>query len=623
MGHGSTLKKLAVVVSLALFSTGFASAKELHVSVDGADANEGTRAAPFRTIQHAANLAQPGDVITVHAGVYRERIDPPRGGESRDKPIVYQAADGELVQIKGSEVVTGWTRVNSDTWKVTIPDTYFGEFNPYQETIAGDWFNPKGRVHHLGAVYLDGHWLTESASLDEVLKPTGENPLWYTDADADTTTIWAQFPGVDPNQGNVEINVREAVFYPETIGVNFITVRGFVLEQAAPNWAPPTAEQVGLIGTHWSKGWVIENNTIRYSICTGVTLGKYGDDWDNRAQSAEGYVGTINRALANGWSTDKIGHHIVRRNHISHCEQAGIVGSMGPIFCRITDNTIHDIHVRQLFTGAEMAGIKFHGAIDTLISRNHVYRCGRGIWLDWMAQGTRVTRNLLHDNGPSEDLFMEVNHGPFLVDNNILLSKSSILVNSQGGAYTHNLVAGEVRVIHRERRLTPYQKPHSTEVADLAPNPSGDDRYYNNVFLHAGLAAYDEAKLPVFMANNVFLAGSRPCRHEPEPAVLPEVDPHVKLLAEADGLYLELTCDNSWLTKSCQLVTSKLLGRASIPDLPFDQPDGTGYRIDTDYLGEQRDAASPRVGPIESLRPGRSRVRVWEAAPLQLTTDGG
>ena len=37
-------------------------------------------------------------------------------------------------------------------------------------------------------------------------------------------------------------------------------MRGFTLEHAATNWAPPTAEQIGLIGTHWSKGWIIENN---------------------------------------------------------------------------------------------------------------------------------------------------------------------------------------------------------------------------------------------------------------------------------------------------------------------------------------------------------------------------
>ena len=101
-----------------------------------------------------------------------------------------------------------------------------------------------------------------------------------------------------------------------------------------------------------------------------------------------------------------------------------------------------------------MAGIKLHGAVDTEIRDNHIYRCNRGIWLDWMAQGTRVTGNLLHDNGPSEDLFMEVNHGPSMIDNNIMLSGNSILVNSQGAAYAHNLITGRIRVISGERRLT-------------------------------------------------------------------------------------------------------------------------------------------------------------------------
>ena len=73
-----------------------------------------------------------------------------------------------------------------------------------------------------------------------------------------------------------------------------------------------------------------------------------------------------------------------------------------------------------------MAGIKFHGAIDVEISRNHIYRTCRGLWLDWMAQGTRVSGNLFHDN-QSEDLFVEVDHGPFLVDNNLFLSPTTLL----------------------------------------------------------------------------------------------------------------------------------------------------------------------------------------------------
>ena len=56
------------------------SAAEFHVATNGNDAHRGTPAAPLRTIQRAAHLAKPGDVITVHAGTYRERITPPRGG---------------------------------------------------------------------------------------------------------------------------------------------------------------------------------------------------------------------------------------------------------------------------------------------------------------------------------------------------------------------------------------------------------------------------------------------------------------------------------------------------------------------------------------------------------------
>ncbi|MCF7974952.1 MAG: carbohydrate-binding protein, partial [Phycisphaerae bacterium] len=435
--------------------------------------------------------------------------------------------------------------------------------------------------------------------------------LWFAQVDASNTTLYAQFKGVNPNEARVEINVRQTVFYPEVPGINYITVRGFSMMHAATPWSPPTAEQIGLIGTHWSKGWIIEDNDIRYSVCTGLTLGKHGDQYDNTsANSAEGYVKTIERATARGWSKENIGHHIVRNNHISHCEQAGIVGSMGPVFCTVTGNTIHDIHIRRLFTGAEMAGIKFHGAIDTVISRNHIYRSCRGIWLDWMTQGTHITGNLLHDNGPSEDLFVEVNHGPFLVDNNIFLSRVGMLVNSQGGAYVHNLIAGQVRVLVGEGRLTPYLKAHSTEVAGLAPNPSGDERFYNNIFVNGGLANYDPAKLPVFMAGNLFVNGAKPSKHEAN-ALVTDVDPRIQLVEKTDGLHLQMMVDQAWAEVKHPLVTTDLLGQAKTPNLRYEQPDGSPYRVDTDYLGRKRKLTNPCPGPFEHQSAGQLNVKVW------------
>lgn len=587
--------------------------KKYHVSISGDDTNDGSTARPLRTISAAAQRAYPGDVITVHEGVYRERISPPRGGESDGKRIVYQAAPGEHVEIKGSEVVKGWEKVDGDTWKVVLPNAYFGGYNPFADRIAGDWFNPKGRAHHTGAAYLNGAWLMEAAALDEVLGPVANGPLWFGEVDDTSTTLWAQFTGVDPNDENVEINVRRAVFYPENPGINYLTVRGFTMRQAATQWAPPTAEQVGLLGTHWSKGWIIENNTISHSKCTGITLGKYGDRWDNTSEdTAEGYVLTIERATENGWSRENIGHHIVRNNVISHCEQAGIAGSLGAVFSVITGNTIHDIHVQRLFTGAEMAGIKIHGAIDTEISANCIFRTVRGIWLDWMAQGTYVSGNLLYQNA-SEDLFVEVDHGPFLVANNLFLSERALFDMSEGGAYAHNLMAGAILPRPESTRETPFHTAHTTEVAGLARIAGGDDRFYNNIFVHPdGLSTYDAAAMPVWMSGNVFLLGARPSRYEEDPLVEADLDPGIKVL-ERDGVVsLELTTDPAWgAAGRCKSVTTELLGRAKIPDLPYVYPDDTPIRIDTDYLGRVRDAQHPFPGPFETRERGKQLLQVW------------
>jgi alpha-N-arabinofuranosidase len=614
MNRTRTFPTFCFVALSILGANAFAAANtEYHVSPNGDDANDGSVARRLRSISAAARVAQPGDTITVHEGVYRERISPPRGGESDARRIVYRAAAGEKVEIKGSEIVKGWDKVQDDTWKVTIPNAFFGAYNPYRDLIHGDWFDPKGREHHTGAVYHDGNWLMEAANVDELLKPVGESPLWYGKVDDSTTTIWAQFKGANPNDELVEINVRQAVFYPEKPGVNYITVRGFIMRHAATPWAPPTAEQIGLIGTHWSKGWIIESNEISHSKCVGIALGKYGDQWDNTsANTAEGYVLTIQRALENGWSSQNIGHHIVRNNTISHCEQAGVVGSLGAVFSVITGNTIHDIHVQRLFTGAEMAGIKIHAAIDTEISHNRIYRTVRGVWLDWMAQGARVTGNALYENA-SEDLFVEVDHGPFVVDNNLFLSERALLDMSEGGAYVHNLIAGGIAQRPELGRSTPFHKAHSTELAGLEKIEGGDDRFHNNIFVgHNGLAEYDKATLPVRMSGNVFLHGAAPSKYERDPLVRTDLDPAIELREDKDGLTLRVALDTAWFAgKKFEPITTEMLGVAKVPGLRYVNPDDSPLRIDTDYLGKKRDETNPCPGPFELPAGGTHTLRIW------------
>jgi len=621
---------LALLAALLLGQP--AAAAELHVATSGNDTNPGTAAAPLRSIQRAANLAQAGDTITVHAGTYRERVAPPRGGESDQKRITYQAAAGEKVELKGSEVVKDWVKVRDDVWLATLPNTFFGGFNPYGDLIRGDWFEDKDRAHHSGAVYLNGGWLLEAATRDEVFKPIGPSPLWFAMVDNTSTRIWAQFKGTDPNEQMAEINVRRTVFYPEKPGVNYLTVRGFTMRHAATPWAPPTAEQVGLIGTHWSQGWIIENNVISHSRCSGITLGKYGDEWDNKsANSAEGYVKTIERALANGWNKDRIGHHIVRHNTISDCEQTGICGSLGAIFSEISDNHIHDIWAKRQFEGAEMAGIKIHASIDLLIKHNRIHDAGRAMWMDWMAQGTRITGNLCYDNS-SDDLFMEVNHGPYLVDNNLFLSGFNLRDWSEGGAFAHNLFAGKIDCRPEPERVTPYHPAHATAVAGLSDIKGGDDRFYNNIFVAGpeptdvhigfernnrlrfagfGLWVYDTREAALRTGGNVYLNGALPYARETTPLVLKDVNPKLQVMAEADHMLLKVNFGPALQHATTVPVTTDLLGKARIPQLGYENPDGSPLKLDTDYFGKSRNTTNPTPGPFENPGTGAESINVW------------
>ncbi|MBL8231210.1 MAG: right-handed parallel beta-helix repeat-containing protein [Bryobacterales bacterium] len=631
-----------LLVPSALFYLCFSlPAAELHVSPKGNDAHPGTAAKPYRTISAAAQAAQPGDVITIHAGTYRERITPPRGGTSDARRITYQAAPGEVAEIKGSEVVREWKPYQGNVWKVSLPKAFFGTYNPFLDVIEGDWFTDKGRRHHTGAVYLNGAMLLEAATLDAVLQPKpypdAREPAaallaWFTESDAAHTHLYANFQGKNPNTELVEVSVRDSCFYPDQPGRDYITIRGLRLRHAATQWAAPTAEQIGLIGTHWSKGWVIENNVLSDSRCSCLTLGKDRATGHNvwtrnpKKDGATHYNEVILRAREAGWSRENIGSHTVRNNVIYNCEQAGIAGSLGAIFSTITGNHIYNVWRHRQFTGAEMGGIKLHGAIDVLIKNNRIHNTGRGLWMDWMAQGTRISTNLLYDN-TTDDLFVEVNHGPFLVDNNIFLSSLSLQDWSEGGAYAHNFFGGRIVSRPELNRWTPYHRAHSTALAGVTLTHGGDSRFYNNIFVGGqppaatdnartssisgyGLWVYDTRKFPTYTGGNVYLRGARPHARETGAVELPAATADPRIIEEHGKVYLQFRLDPAIPAGKTVLVTTGLLGKTEVAELPYHDTEGNEIEIRPDYFGKPVADSSRSAGPFGHLR-GDLRVHVW------------
>ena len=58
------------------------------------------------------------------------------------------------------------------------------------------------------------------------------------------------------------------------------------------------------------------------------------------------------------------------------------------------------------------------------------------------------------------------------------------------------------------------------------------------------------------------------------------------------------------------MVTTELLGKAAIPGLPYEQPDGARLRVNTDYFGKSRSDSDPTPGPFESVGEGAVKLKV-------------
>ena len=58
------------------------------------DGNSGTEEEPFLTIQRAAEGVEPAEKILVKSGIYRECVQPRRGGNDADEMISFEAAPG-------------------------------------------------------------------------------------------------------------------------------------------------------------------------------------------------------------------------------------------------------------------------------------------------------------------------------------------------------------------------------------------------------------------------------------------------------------------------------------------------------------------------------------------------
>ncbi len=397
--------------------------RELHVNCNdpaASDDNDGSAAHPFKTINAAAAVAEPGTKVLIHGGVYRETVKPARGGESPEKMISYEAfGDGEPV-IKASIVTTDYTPstewrmtasyVPSDdpeppVWQVKLnPYDYLG-YNPFCAVnilhdrlfIEYDKTDMTTYLNRRGMVFVDGKPLYQVQLPNQLAAQPGT--YWI---EANGQTVHFRMPkDDDPKDHIIELTCREQCFAPDIPYLEYIRVKGLTCAHAATGAPVP---QRGAISCYRGNHWIIEDCTIDWSNCVGIDIGS--ECWHRKMTPDHTF-----------------GCDIIRRNKIYDVGVCGIAG-MGVRGTLIEDNLIQGTGWQKMELSWEAGAIKTHGSADSLIRRNiftKTIRCD-ALWFDGTGGNNRVTQNLFLDGIEGrEAIFVEASRsGENMFDNNVI-----------------------------------------------------------------------------------------------------------------------------------------------------------------------------------------------------------
>lgn len=380
-----------------------------------ADSNPGSEKRPFRTIGRAAAVLRPGEKAIVHEGVYRERVCPARGGEGPDRMIAYEAAPGETVCIKGSEVwqpafrpSEGWrmgpVSGGGTVWMADVPAELFAGYNPFSITNAPaefwtftrEWTEEEAHRFLLrrGAVFADGRPLRQVFRVSELAHTEGA--FWVEDPGLRIhLRLWGD---ADPSDVEFEVTAREQVFAPDERHLGYIRVSGFRMEHAADGIPVP---QRALLSTTRGHHWIVEDNQIRWANGCGLDVG--AQDWKS------------DQPERSGW-------HVIRRNTIADCGICGIAGGTGADHTLVESNIIERVGGLGVERIWECAGLKFHVCTGSLF-RGNVFRHLRdacGLWLDVRNRNCRISGNVFADiESVRGGVYIECSHDLNLVDGNV------------------------------------------------------------------------------------------------------------------------------------------------------------------------------------------------------------
>ncbi len=522
------------------------SALVYHVSqkAEAADTNTGTADKPFRTINHAAQIAIAGDTVIIHEGKYREWVSPQNSGTANG-PIEYMAAADERVVISGSEELNlKWMPLFPEDKKLgvvkaDIPENIFPanprlpgkNFNPFKIPLRAssyrtpeerfaepEWDKDGGGHLVIGEVYAGGIPLKQVRTVFEVVNTRGT----YCVTGKGKTIVINFFKYSGPG---IEVSVRPYAFAPKLRGLGYIKVKGFIFEHATNAGTYPGT---GMVSTRTGHHWTIENNIIRYCGMIGLDIGSEVIAHGAWLRKAENKDKSIDEGLwAPGvkppdyeisWNRQEEILKSLPKNKVYEFMRArdypsADAPSRGHI---VRNNLVHD---------CGLTGIFLPKCDDSLIENNVVERCNRRFisidrnheieWNECAGFKALSSRNLIvksniirdnHDKGSG--IWFDFNCWGNIIDGNIVVNNyyGIYLEACAGTKILKNIVSNNISIFNR---IDGFNSSDSTNPAIIANNLFAYNGRWGCAVIVTDRWDRDNSPVAFTVANNVFIGNEQ------------------------------------------------------------------------------------------------------------------
>ena len=365
----------ALALLMTLHAAPVATARTLVVNPAAAaasDENPGTESRPFNTIGAAAAQVQPGDIVQIHTGVYREAVAIAASGTA-EQPIRFEAAPGAQVVVTGADRLTDWRKESAPEGENVYSTPWPHRFITWSRTgthPGDDYHRVIGRAEQ---VFVNGYLLRQVLSRDHVTRGA-----FFVDLEA--RRLYAQADNnADLASSNhlVEASARGSVW--EVKG-DHVATRGITFRYAA------NQAQRGM-ALFQGRAAVVEDCVFEWANTSGANF--LGDD------------------------------QVVRRCAFRHNGQAGFTTSHSHRLL-VADCEVAYNNTKNFDRGWEAGAVKICLSRGVVLEQSRfVNNRGHGVWFD-IGNEACVVRNCLIADNEDSGIFYEISYGLHAHDNVIV-----------------------------------------------------------------------------------------------------------------------------------------------------------------------------------------------------------